>query len=73
MTSSNLIRLPRVIEKTGLSKPSIYRDPTFPKPVSIGARAVAWVEEEVDRWIAARIAKSRGAGGQAAPKAAVVA
>jgi prophage regulatory protein len=57
---SNLIRLARVVEKTGRSKPTIYRDQTFPKPVKIGARAVAWVESEIDDWIAAQIAKSRG-------------
>lgn len=58
--SSNLIRMARVEEKTGLSKKTIYRDKSFPKSVSIGARAVAWIEAEVDAWIEARIAKSRG-------------
>jgi prophage regulatory protein len=28
----------------------------FPTPVPIGARAVAWVEEEIDSWISQRIA-----------------
>ncbi|KWE77263.1 hypothetical protein WL78_00435 [Burkholderia ubonensis] len=58
--SSTLIKLARVIEKTGLSRTSVYTNQTFPKPIKIGARAVAWVEREVDEWIAKRIAASRG-------------
>ena len=29
----------------------------FPRPIKIGERAVAWIEEEVDRWIEAQRAK----------------
>jgi len=32
----------------------------FPKRIKIGPNSVAWVEAEVDDWIAARIAASRG-------------
>ena len=51
-----LLRLPRVIEKTGLSRSSLYEKIAcghFPKPVRLGtdARSVAWVECEVDEWI----------------------
>lgn len=60
MTSESLIKLPQVIEKTGRGRTTIYTDPTFPKPVKIGTRAVAWVQSEVDAWIAQRIAASRG-------------
>lgn len=56
-----LIRLKEVKAKTGLSRSAIYADPSIPKPVKIGPRAVAWVESEVDAWIEARIA-SRDAG-----------
>ncbi len=59
-TGVTLIKLSRVIEKTSLSKTHIYTTPGFPKPVKIGERAVAWIESEVDEWIAARIAESRG-------------
>jgi hypothetical protein len=31
----------------------------FPRPVSLGARAVGWVDSEVDAWITARIEASR--------------
>lgn len=50
-----LIRLPAVKEITGLSRSTIYADPSFPKQVKIGERAVAWVEDEVRGWIESRI------------------
>ena len=59
-----LIRLPEVIRQTGLARSSIYesvRDRTFPKPVPLCGRNVAWVESQVQQWIADRIAASRGA------------
>jgi len=43
---------------TGLGRSSIYamiRAKTFPAPVSVGPRAVAWVEDEVQQWITDRI------------------
>jgi prophage regulatory protein len=30
-------------------------DDTFPRPVSLGSRAVAWIESEVQDWILERI------------------
>jgi prophage regulatory protein len=59
----SFLRLPKVIERTGLSRATIYlrvADGSFPRPVSLGARAVAWIAFEVDEWIQARIKASRG-------------
>lgn len=28
---------------------------TFPKPVSLGAKSVAWVEAEIEAWIIGRV------------------
>ncbi len=68
-----IIRRKQVEARTGLSRSSIYArlrhnpkrpgdyDPTFPKPISVGAKAVGWIESEVDAWIAAQIEKSRKA------------
>ncbi len=53
-----LIRLPVVEDRTGLGKSSIYaavKAGTMPAPVRLSARAVAWREEEIDQWIAARL------------------
>ena len=41
------LRLPAVIEATGLSRSTIYdkmKGGTFPRPVNLSARAVAWPE-----------------------------
>lgn len=57
-----LIRRKEVQAKTGLGASSIYAlmsEGRFPKPVTLSIRRVAWVESEVDAWIAERVAKHR--------------
>lgn len=57
MTANKLIRRNAVEEITGLSRSSIYQqmqDGTFPKPVQIGKRAVAWRAEAIAEWMEAR-------------------
>ncbi|MDC9589409.1 AlpA family transcriptional regulator [Xenorhabdus sp. XENO-10] len=61
---TSLIRLPEVQRRTGYSKAWIYKlisDGAFPKQVKIGSRSVAFIEAEIDDWIAQRIAESRAA------------
>jgi len=65
-----ILRLPEVQRRTGLSRSTIYvrlDQGRFPKPVSLGARAVGWIESEVDEWIRERIAESRGDSMAASP------
>lgn len=53
-----LIRLTEVKHATGLGRSTIYKyieDGNFPKSVSLGERAVAWVESEVLGWVKAKI------------------
>ncbi|PHZ23272.1 AlpA family phage regulatory protein [Pectobacterium parmentieri] len=60
MKDNTLIRLSGVMKKTGLRKSWIYllmKQGDFPQTVKIGARSVAWVESEVNDWIAARISQ----------------
>jgi prophage regulatory protein len=66
MSTSNtrFLRLPDVMRATGLSKSSIYaavKVGTFPSPVPIlpGGRSSAWVEAEVNAWLAVRIGAAR--------------
>ncbi|MFY2765438.1 helix-turn-helix transcriptional regulator [Arenimonas sp. MALMAid1274] len=62
---TQLLRLPTMIRRTGLSRSSIYRRVaagTFPSPVKIGERSCAWASHEVDAWIAATIALRDGGG-----------
>lgn len=49
-----VLRLNQVIEKTGLSRSTIYqraKDGTFPKQRSLGARSVGWFKHEVDAFL----------------------
>jgi prophage regulatory protein len=58
----SFLRLPNVKARTGLGKSSIYLGVTrgdFPAPISLGARAVAWLEDEIEQWIANRVERSR--------------
>ena len=57
------LRLPEVQQRTGLSRSTIYvrlSQGRFPQPVSLGARAVGWIESEIEEWMRERIAESRG-------------
>lgn len=59
-----ILRLPSVKARTGLSRSTIYlriSEGSFPRPVSLGGRAVGWIEAEVNDWLAMRIAASRPA------------
>lgn len=60
----NILRLPAVKARTGLSRSTIYlriSEGSFPKPVSLGGRAVGWVEAEVNDWLNRQIEASRKA------------
>ena len=51
--AATFMRLPSVMAATGLSRATIYlriKAGTFPKPIQIGARAVAWDEAEIADW-----------------------
>ena len=59
-----ILRLPAVQARTGLSRSTIYlrvSEGRFPKPISLGGRAVGWVETEVDNWLQQQIETSRQA------------
>lgn len=52
-----LLKLKIVISMTSLSKASIYRQVnagTFPAPIRIGPRSVAWLVSEIESWIEER-------------------
>lgn len=54
----NILRLPAVKASTGLSRSTLYlriAQGIFPRPVSLGARAVGWPATEVEALNAARI------------------
>jgi len=52
-----LARLPVVLKVTGLGRSTIYRwiaDGSFPPPVRLGPRAVAWRWSDLDQWTRSR-------------------
>ena len=60
----NILRLPDVIKRVGLKRAAIYlhiAQGKFPRQISLGGRAVGWLEHEIDTWVAARIDAARGA------------
>lgn len=54
-----LVRLPIVVKLTGLGRSTIYRwiaEGTFPAPVRLGRRVVAWRWSDLDHWTQSRSA-----------------
>lgn len=67
--TTQILRFDGATAKLNASRSAIYdwlnpksprHDPTFPRPVRIGARAVGFLEHELDAWLADR-ASQRGA------------
>ncbi|MBV1917043.1 MAG: AlpA family transcriptional regulator [Sphingomonadaceae bacterium] len=59
----SIIRLPAVMNRTGLPRSTVYekvKRGAFPSPISLGSRSVGWLESDIDDWIEARIEMSRG-------------
>jgi prophage regulatory protein len=57
-----LLRLPQVMQQTGLKKTKLYelqKEGSFPMRIQITPNSVGWVEEEVNAWIAGRVAASK--------------
>lgn len=61
--AERLLTLKQVSERTTLSATEIYRrvsKGTFPRQIKIGEQRTAWLESEVDAWIA-KVSQERGA------------
>lgn len=59
---NKILRLPAVKDQTGLSRSTIYLQISknkFPKPISLGDRAVGWLEKDIDSWLEQRIKDSQ--------------
>jgi len=62
---TTLIKLNEVKTLTTLSRSTIYKkvaEGTFPAPIKLGDRAVAWLETEIVNWIDQRIESHRSGG-----------
>jgi len=59
-----ILRLPAVIARTGLSRSTVYlmmSKDKFPAPISLGERAVGWLEGDINVWLEQKIESSRNA------------
>lgn len=53
-SSDRILRLPTVVERTGLSRATIYRKillGTFPRQIQISIRCSGWRESEINEWM----------------------
>lgn len=60
-----ILKRPQVQARTGISRSGLYQkmaDGEFPKSISLGPRAVGWLESSIDEWIQSRIELSAKAG-----------
>lgn len=51
---NDLIRIKEVIKMIGLSRSSIYsyiNNGSFPKPIKLSSRSVAWQRSMIERWV----------------------
>lgn len=58
-------RLPAVKEQTGLSRSSIYLRMSkgeFPQSISLGDRAIGWLETDIEQWLEDKITSSKNVG-----------
>lgn len=63
--ANQLLRLPDVMKRLGLSRSGVYALAAaglLARPFKIGARASAWLESDVDDFVAARV-EARSASG----------
>lgn len=69
----NMLNIKKVIERTGLGRSTIYAmqnpksdyyDPSFPHSVTISRGRVAWVDIQIDAWIASKIQQSQQSGNE---------
>ena len=64
MQSNNIIRLPQTIEKTGLSRSTIYAllsRGEFVTKIKLSPGTIGFLESELNDWLAARLAASKEA------------
>ena len=67
---TQLIDLHTIIARTGMSRMTIYRRMNageFPKPMKLSAKMNRWTEGDLEAWIMARAAVTRGASQEARP------
>lgn len=57
-----ILRLRAAKDWTGLSRSTIYammKNGKFPQSLSLGARAIGWLESDIQAWIDSRVSASK--------------
>ena len=68
-TDLRLLRISDVCARIGIHRSNVYRlvaAGKFPRPITIGERSSAWLSDEIDAWLAQRVAERDAGGGRAA-------
>ena len=59
MGTIDILRMPELTSRTGLGRSTVYKliqSGDFPKPVKLTRRAVGWLLDDVERFMARRMA-----------------
>ncbi len=59
------LRIDEVIDKVGLSRPTIWRlerAGEFPRRRQLGRNSVGWVEDEIEQWMQSRVVVADDSG-----------
>ena len=59
--TQRIVRLPEVMDRTGLSRSSIYNflsAGSFPSRIKLGARSIGFLEADINDWISSKIAEA---------------
>jgi prophage regulatory protein len=57
--SITYLRIKHVLERVSLSRSTLYNliaQGAFPRPVPLSARAVCWLDQDIDTWMLERLA-----------------
>ncbi|MBL8263105.1 MAG: AlpA family phage regulatory protein [Xanthomonadaceae bacterium] len=66
MSHLRVIRMRFMPDRVGVCRSMIYEflnerspryDPSFPRPIKLGAHCVGWIESEVEEWIRVRMSQ----------------
>ena len=65
---ARILRIPQVLDRIGVGRSTLYEWQArgeFPAAIPLGARAVGFLESDVDAWIEGRAGRARGMGAEA--------
>jgi prophage regulatory protein len=59
-SNTNIIRLPQAIQKTGLSRSTIYSlisRGEFPQKIQLSTRSIGFLESEINDWVTRKVSQ----------------